>query len=119
VAGCSAIRGNGERCRGIAATGSDYCPAHDPARAEARSRSARKAARSKGGSSAGELGKIKAGVRTVIAAVVRGRLDRGRGAVALQGYNTLLRAAEIGQRADLEELAREVEELKRGYGRPA
>jgi hypothetical protein len=50
---------------------------------------------------------------------VRGRLDRGRGAVALQGYNTLLRAAEIGQRADLEDLAREVEELKRGYGRPA
>jgi hypothetical protein len=28
----------------------------------------------------------------------------------------LLRAAEIGQRADLEDLAREVEELKRGYG---
>jgi hypothetical protein len=31
----------------------------------------------------------------------------------------LLRAAEIGQRADLEELAREVEELKRGYGQTA
>jgi hypothetical protein len=118
VAACSAIKANGERCRGIAATGSDYCPAHDPARAEARRRSARKAARSKGGGG-GELEKIKAGVRTVIAAVIRGRLDRGRGAVALQGYNTLLRAAEIGQRADLEELAREVEELKRGYGRTA
>ena len=58
-------------------------------------------------------------MRTVIAAVLRGRVDRGRGAVALQGYNTLLRAAEIGQRADLEDLAREVEELKRGYGRTA
>jgi hypothetical protein len=117
VAACSVIKANGERCRGIAATGSDYCPAHDPARAEARRRSVRKAARSKGGG--GELGKIKAGVRTVIAAVVRGRLDRGRGAVALQGYNTLLRAAEIGQRADLEELVREVQELKREYGRTA
>ena len=37
----------------------------------------------------------------------------------MQGYNTLLRAAEMGQKADLEELAREVEELKRGYGRTA
>ena len=117
MAACSAIKANGERCKGIAATGSDYCPAHDPARAEARRRSARKAARSKGGGR--ELDKIKAGVRTIIAAVIRGRLDRGQGAVALQGYNTLLRAAEIGQRADLEDLAREVEELKRGYGRTA
>ncbi len=114
---CSAIKPNGERCRGIAATGSEWCPAHDPARAEARRRSARKAARSKG--TGGELDKIKGGVRTVIAAVIQGRLDRGRGAVALQGYNTLLRAAEIGQRADLEELSREVEKLKREYGRTA
>jgi len=114
---CSALKANGERCRGIAATGSDYCPAHDPTRAEARRRSARKAARSKGGGR--ELDKVKAGVRSVIAGVLRGRLDRGRGAVALQGYNTLLRAAEMGQRADLEELAREVEELKCGYGRTA
>jgi hypothetical protein len=119
VAACSAIKANGERCKGIAATGSDYCPAHDPSRAEARSRSARKAAMSKGNGSAGELDKIKADVRIVIAAVLQGRVDRGRGAVALQGYNTLLRAVEIGQRADLEDLAREVEELKRGYGRTA
>lgn len=119
MAACSGIKANGERCRGIAATGSDFCPAHDPNRAEARRRSARKAARSKGNGSAGELDKIKGGVRTVIAAVLRGRLDRGRGAVALQGYNTLLRAVEIGQRADLEELAQEVQELKREYGRTA
>ena len=65
--------------------------------------------------SGSELKQVKQGVRTVIAAVVRGRLDRGRGAVALQGYNTLLRAVEIGQRDELEDLAREVEEIKRGY----
>jgi hypothetical protein len=51
--------------------------------------------------------------------VLDGSVEKGKGAVALQGYNTLLRAAEIGQRADLEDLAREVEELKRGYGRTA
>jgi hypothetical protein len=117
VAGCSAIKPNGERCRGIAATDSDYCPAHDPSRAEARKRNARKAARSRGSArgSGSELKQVKQGVRTVIAAVVRGRLDKGRGAVALQGYNTLLRAVEIGQRDELEDLAREVEDLKRGY----
>src|SRR5215217_7441401 len=45
--GCSAIKANGERCRGIAATGSDYCPAHDPARADARIKAASKAAKSR------------------------------------------------------------------------
>ena len=115
MAKCSAIKPNGERCKGIAATDSDYCPAHDPARAEARKRNARKAARSRARGSGSELKQVKQGVRTVIAAVVRGRLDRGRGAVALQGYNTLLRAVEIGQRDELEDLAREVEEIKRGY----
>src|ERR687890_379299 len=68
---------------------------------------------------AGELSEIKRDVRDVIAGVLDGSVDKGRGAVALQGYNTLLRAAEIGQRADLEDLAREVEELKRGYGQTA
>jgi hypothetical protein len=46
-------------------------------------------------------------------------VDKSKGAVALQGYNTLLRAAELSQRDQLDELAREVEELKRGYGRTA
>jgi hypothetical protein len=115
MARCAAIKPNGERCRGIAATGGDQCPAHDPARAAERKRNARKAALSRGGGA--ELKKIKEEVRAVIAAVLSGRIDKGIGAVALQGYNTLLRAVEIGQRADLEDLAREVEELKNsGYG---
>lgn len=112
MAGCSVIKANGERCRGIAATGSDYCPAHDPARAEQRKRSARKAARSKDGGA--ELRVLKRGIRTVTAAVLSGRLDRGRAAVGLQGYNLLLRAYSEGRNDLLEELARDVEELKRG-----
>jgi hypothetical protein len=114
---CSAIKLNGERCRGIAATGSDYCPAHDPARAEQRKRNARKASRSRGGGS--ELKDLKRGIRTVTAAVLSGRLDKGRAAVGLQGYNLLLRAYSEGRNDLMEELAREVEELKREYGRAA
>jgi hypothetical protein len=55
-------------------------------------------------------------LRTVIDDVLKGRVDKGRAAVALQGYNALIRVVEVGRRDDLEDLAREVEELKRGYG---
>ena len=109
---CAAITSAGERCK-LDATNGSYCWSHDPANAEERRRRARRGGKAKG---AGELSEIKRDVRNVIAGVLDGSVDKGRGAVALQGYNTLLRAAEIGQRADLEDLAREVEELKRGYG---
>jgi hypothetical protein len=114
---CAAITRAGGRCK-LDATSGSYCWSHDPENAYARKRRAARggrAARSRS-ASAEELKQIKQGVRTVIAAVVRDRLDRGRGAVALQGYNTLLRAVEIEQRVDLEDLAREVWELKREYG---
>jgi hypothetical protein len=116
---CAAITRAGGRCK-LDATSGSYCWSHAPENAqERRRRAARggKASRSRSASFASEeLHQVKQGVRTVIAAVLRGRLDKSRGAVALQGYNTLLRAVEVGQRDELEDLAREVEELKRGYG---
>lgn len=114
---CAAITRAGERCK-LDATSGSYCWSHAPENAQERKRRASrggKAARSRSASGA-ELRHVKQGVRSVIAAVLRGRLDKGRGSVAIQGYNTLLRAVEIGQRDELEDLAREVEELKRGYG---
>jgi hypothetical protein len=114
---CAAITRAGERCK-LDATSGSYCWSHAPENAQERKRRAArggKAARSRSASGE-ELRQVKQGVRTVVAAVLRGRLDKGRGAVALQGYNTLLRAVEVGQRDELEDLAREVEELKRGYG---
>ncbi len=114
---CAAITSAGERCK-LDATSGSYCWSHAPENAtERRRRAARGGRASRSRSAAGEeLRQVKQGVRTVIAAVLRGRLDKSRGAVALQGYNTLLRAVEVGQRDELEDLAREVEELKRGYG---
>jgi hypothetical protein len=50
---------NGERCKGIAAAVSDYCPTHDPARAEARKRAASKAARSRHSGTSGEIAEHK------------------------------------------------------------
>jgi hypothetical protein len=97
-----------------AALGQTYCHHHDPARAEERRRAASRAGKSK---PSRELSEIKQGVKDLITDVLEGNVEKGRGAVALQGYNTLLRAMEIGQRTDLENLAREVEEIKKsGYG---
>jgi hypothetical protein len=114
---CAAITRAGGRCK-LDATSGSYCWSHAPENAlERKRRAARGGKAAKSRAAYGEdLRQVKRGVRTVIAAVLRGRLDKGRGAVALQGYNTLLRAVEIGQRDELEDLAREVEKLKRGYG---
>ena len=110
--GCSAIKANGERCRGIAATGSDYCPAHDPTRAEERHRAASKAARARHDP---EVRQIKASLKDLAAGVLDGSVERGAAAVANQVLNTLLRAIEVERRIrehdELEGRLDELEEL--------
>ncbi len=86
---CSAIKPDGERCRGIAGRNSEWCPAHDPARADARKRNASKAARSKPNR---ELVDIKTRLRELADDVLAGRVDRGDAAVAGQLLNTVIRA---------------------------
>ncbi len=108
---CSAIKPNGERCRGIAKAGSEWCPAHDPARAAARSRGASKAAKSKPST---EIRGIKQEIRDVIAAVRTGGLERGTGAVVFQGYNVLIKAAEQERKIrELDEVEERVAALER------
>ena len=81
---CSGIKANGERCRGIAKAGSDYCPAHDPARTQARREAASKAARAKG--PVGEIVEIKACIRELaegvaprVRSIKAGQVSRSRG----------------------------------------
>jgi hypothetical protein len=108
--GCSAIKENGERCRGIAATGSDYCPAHDPTRAEARSKAASKAAKSRHDP---EIREIKGLLKDLYAAVLEGRVERAAAAVANQIANTRLRALEVEHRMrEQEELEGRMDELE-------
>lgn len=111
MAVCAGIKPNGGRCTVSVPPGHTYCHHHDPARKEERRRNASRAGRSK---PSREIREVKREIKDLITDVVEGSLDKGRGAVALQGYNTLLRALEVEQKAVLEELAREVEELKRG-----
>jgi hypothetical protein len=125
---CSAIKANGERCRGIAATGSDYCPAHDPARADARIKAASKAAKSRSVAvtETTDITIIKDALRDLYDAVLEGRVERSAAAVASQIANTQLRAVELERRIreqenledrldDLEGLLEEAEE--RTYAR--
>src|SRR5215208_1648592 len=112
--GSSAIKANGERCRGIAATGSDYCPAHDPARADARSRAASEAAKSRSATvTVTEIPIIKARLKDLYKAVLEGRVDRSAAAVANQIANTQLRAVEVERRVrEQDELEIRLDELE-------
>jgi hypothetical protein len=107
---CSGIKANGERCRGIAKAGSDYCPAHDPARADARRLQAAKAGRVR---ASGEISLVKARLREIAEDVLSGKLDTGRGSVAGQVLGVYLRACqqELRQR-EYDELRGEMIELR-------
>jgi hypothetical protein len=110
MGGCSAIKGNGERCKGIATTGSDYCPAHDPARAEERKRAASKAARARHDP---EVREIKRMLKDLYAGVLEGRVERADAAVANQIANTRLRALEVERRIrEADELEGHLDELE-------
>jgi hypothetical protein len=112
--GCSTIKANGERCKGIAVTGSDYCPAHDPARADARIRAASKAAKSRSAMvTETDITIIKDALRDLYDAVLEGRVERSAAAVASQIANTQLRAVEVERRVrEQDELEIRLDELE-------
>ena len=114
MSSCSGITGAGDRCRAIAITGSDYCHAHHPDRADARRRSA-----SKGGKRGGrgrpvvELAAIKGKLETLADDVLSGSVDRSDAAVVAQIYNTVIRAVATGLKAkEVEEIEGRLEELE-------
>jgi hypothetical protein len=76
--------------------GYSTCYGHRPDLAEERRRNASRGGRSGGrGRGGGEISELKGQVRAVIGGVLSGRLTTKAGAVALQGYNTLLKAAKV------------------------
>jgi hypothetical protein len=99
---CAGTKGDGERCRGIAATGSDYCPTHDPNRKEARHRAASKAARSKRGK--GVLDGLYEQTRKLYEGLKRGEIDPKVGAVLVQAMNTQTRIAELQRRIEFSDV---------------
>jgi hypothetical protein len=113
MAGCSAIKANGERCRGIAATGSEWCPAHDPSRKEARKRAASKAARSRHG---GQIGELKDTLAMLYQEVRGGAISPKVGAVLNQILNARIRLVETEMRVrEQEELLERIAALEERY----
>ena len=106
---CAAITRGGERCR-LDATSGSYCWSHAPENAEARKRRGRRGGKARGAS---ELSEVKREIKTVVADVLEGRVERSVGAVVFQGYNTLLKAVEVERRIrEEEELLARIEHLE-------
>ncbi len=107
---CNAITSGGSRCKLDANSGS-YCWSHAPENAEERKRRARRGGKARGAS---ELSEIKREIRAVVTDVLEGRVERGVGAVAFQGFNSLLKAVEVERRIrDQEEIEARIEALER------
>jgi hypothetical protein len=111
MAGCIGVKPNGDLCQGVAARGSDWCPAHDPARKEARRKSASRAARSK--KPGREIADVKDQVAELIREVRAGSVERSDAIACAQLYNVYLRAVGVEMKVrEVEEIAREVEEFR-------
>ena len=99
---CPATKRNGGQCTTIVKPPQTHCYAHDPERAEERKRNASRAGRS----GSREIKDLKRRISEVIDAVLEGSQDRGRAAVAIQGFNALRGMLE------LERKIREADELE-------
>ena len=100
MARCSAIKPDGERCKGVAIRGCEWCPAHHPDHQGRRRRAASKGGKRAGrGRPASELAEVKALLGKLTARVLGEEgtepLETGPAAVANQLINTRLRAIEL------------------------
>jgi hypothetical protein len=114
---CSGIKANGERCKAIPISGSEWCFSHHPDHAGKHARNGRKGGhagdRGRPRSTTRELSDTRRELREILASVRSGELERGIGTALFQGYSVLLRAIEVERRAfEDEELLRRVEELE-------
>lgn len=124
---CAGAKADGTGCERIVGASQTHCFAHDPGKAEARSRAASKGGKAGGrGRPQAEIANVKREVRTIIGDVLTGSLDRATGAVAFQGYNTLLKAhttelairdqLDLVERLEALEAAQNAVREARGYG---
>jgi hypothetical protein len=113
---CVGITRDGNRCRVLAASGSEWCAFHDPTRKEQRRRAAAKGGRSKG---SGRISELHDRLETIAERVMKGELETGRGAVAVQAIGAQIRLLDYERKAsDLDELFDRLEPLEsaRRYG---
>lgn len=100
---CQGIKRDGGRCTAGVTLGVQWCFNHDPARADERRRNASRAGR---GGGTQDVRNLKRRISDLIDGVLAGEVDRGRAAVAMQGFNALRGVLE------LERKVREVDEIE-------
>jgi hypothetical protein len=124
---CTAIEASGERCKGRAIEGSEWCWNHNPAHADERRRHGAKGGKRGGrGRPQAELTDIKQRLSDLAEDVLEGRQEKGVAAVASQVLNVYLRAVsvelkareqlELIERLEALEEALEQNRSTRGYG---
>jgi antitoxin (DNA-binding transcriptional repressor) of toxin-antitoxin stability system len=110
---CTATKRNGERCTLPANGPHGLCWAHDPANAEKRRRGASRGGKGKAN---GDIRDLKRRISEVIDAVLEGSQERGRAAVAIQGFTALRSVLEqerkIKETEDLETRIQALEDLQ-------
>ena len=116
---CSGITGAGGRCRAIAITGSNYCHAHHPDRADARRRSASKGGKRGGwGRPSVEVSELKGQLSELYTGVLDGTTEPKVGAVAAQIANVRARLVDTELKVrEVEELEARLEEMEVALGR--
>lgn len=111
MARCAGIKRDGGQCTTIVKPSQTHCYQHDPARSEERRRNASRAGKSTGGR---EIRDLKRRISGLVDAVLEGSQDRGRAAVAIQGFNALKGVLELERKIrEVDELEARIEELER------
>jgi hypothetical protein len=112
---CLGTKRAGGQCTTIVRPPQTHCYQHDPERAEERRRNASRAGKSAGGR---EIKDLKRRISEVIDAVLDGSQDRGRAAVAIQGFNALRGALELERKIrEADELEARLQVLEEALGR--
>jgi len=115
VTRCQGIKRDGGRCTLSVPPGVQWCFNHDPARAQERRRNASKAGKSTGGR---ETRGLKRRILEVVDAVLEGSQDRGRAAVAIQGFNALRGVIDLELKVrEQEEILERIEALEKNLER--
>ena len=112
---CRASKANGTACKAPATGANGYCWAHDPANSDKRRRMASHAARARPNR---EIKDLKKRIGEVVEAVLDGTQDRGRAAVAIQGFNSLRGVLELERKVrELDDLEARLERLEQANGK--
>ena len=94
---CTAIKPNGERCKGRATGASEWCWNHDPAHAGAHRRHGSKGGRRAGrGRPQTEINAAKERLWQLAEDTLAGEVDKGTAAVVSQILNVYLKACAVG-----------------------